>query len=317
MNQPFVRVEATIDDAMSSTWSRCVWRDRDERRVLRRRRASRSIRARTRFYADVPVETGHEHASRIDVERLGERHRSRGAHASTSTSSPIRSRKARPAAFFDHRCHARQSGSGADAPIDDRLPAGRRRRRHVDDTGARRTSPLQIHVDNVVPNASLSTVVHSTDGVPLAVERTMIWDARGYGGHGGTAVAPATRWLFAEGSQGFFNTYVLLANDNATRDRRHGAVPARRRRRGHARQSRVPAKSRHTMYAGDIPALVESIVRHRHHVVAADHRGARDVSAGRAAVRGRPRIGRRERAEHAAGSSRKARPARSSSASCC
>jgi hypothetical protein len=44
----------------------------------------------------------------------------------------------------------------------------------------------------------------------------MIWETSGYGGHGGTAVAPSTRWLFAEGAQGFFNTFVLMANDNAS-----------------------------------------------------------------------------------------------------
>jgi len=42
----------------------------------------------------------------------------------------------------------------------------------------------------------------------------MSWDARGYGGHGGSAATPNTRWLFAEGSQGYFHTYVLLANND-------------------------------------------------------------------------------------------------------
>jgi subtilisin-like proprotein convertase family protein len=77
-------------------------------------------------------------------------------------------------------------------------------------------SPLPIAINALLPNASLSTVVHSLDAVPLAVERTMIWDQRGYGGHGGGATSPAMRWLFAEGAQGFFQTYVLLANDNPT-----------------------------------------------------------------------------------------------------
>ena len=44
----------------------------------------------------------------------------------------------------------------------------------------------------------------------------MFWDATYYGGHGGTAVsAPATTWYFGEGQQGFFDTYVLLANSSA------------------------------------------------------------------------------------------------------
>ena len=77
-------------------------------------------------------------------------------------------------------------------------------------------TPLPLAVDSIVPCAALSTVVHSTSAIPLAVEPTMSWDSTGYGGHGGTAVGPSTRWLFAEGSQGFFDTFLLLANDNAS-----------------------------------------------------------------------------------------------------
>jgi hypothetical protein len=115
-------------------------------------------------------------------------------------------------------------------------------------------SPLPVSVDSVVANGSPSTVVHSTDAVPLAAERTMIWDTSGYGGHGATSVAPATRWLFAEGSQGFFDTFVLLANDNtAATDvtvrfllESGGVVNV---------NVNIPGKSRHTMYAGDVAAL--------------------------------------------------------------
>jgi subtilisin-like proprotein convertase family protein len=75
---------------------------------------------------------------------------------------------------------------------------------------------VQLRVDDLTPGDAISTVVHSTNAVPLAVERTMSWDANGYGGSGGTALTPNPRWLFAEGSQGFFDTFILLANDNAT-----------------------------------------------------------------------------------------------------
>jgi uncharacterized repeat protein (TIGR01451 family) len=63
---------------------------------------------------------------------------------------------------------------------------------------------------------AMSTVVTSTAALPLVVERSMFWQGtRYYAAHGGTAVpGPATRWYFAEGSQGFFDTYVLLANAN-------------------------------------------------------------------------------------------------------
>lgn len=64
---------------------------------------------------------------------------------------------------------------------------------------------------------SASVRVTSVTGVPLAVERTMTWDASGYGGHAETAVASlANRWYFAEGAQGFFDTYLLVANPQAT-----------------------------------------------------------------------------------------------------
>lgn len=62
----------------------------------------------------------------------------------------------------------------------------------------------------------VSTVVIPQDGLPLGVERTVFWDAGRYGGHTGEAVqAAATRWLFAEGVQGFFDTFFLLTNQNA------------------------------------------------------------------------------------------------------
>ena len=82
------------------------------------------------------------------------------------------------------------------------------------------TSRTTLHVDQIPGlenQGGVSAVVTSTTGVPLVVERTMFWDANYYGSHGGTAVdGPRTRWLFAEGSEGFFNTYVLLANASAT-----------------------------------------------------------------------------------------------------
>jgi subtilisin-like proprotein convertase family protein len=115
-------------------------------------------------------------------------------------------------------------------------------------------SLLQIPVDNFVVNASPSTVVHSNNAVPLAAERTMIWDSTGYGGHGASSVAPGTRWLFAEGSQGYFNTYILLANDNATAT----DVTVRFLLEGGGVVNvgiTVPAKSRHTLFAGDVAAL--------------------------------------------------------------
>jgi hypothetical protein len=116
--------------------------------------------------------------------------------------------------------------------------------------------PLQITVDNTVTDDAVSTVVHSTNGVPLAVERTMIWDGTGYGGHGGTSTRPHTRWLFAEGSQGFFHTFVLLVNDNPT----DASATVRFLLEGGGAIEHpvsLPARQRVTVYAGNIAALVD------------------------------------------------------------
>ncbi len=80
-------------------------------------------------------------------------------------------------------------------------------------------SRLTIRVDDIagLEATDVSTIVESLEGLPLAVERTMTWDGASYGGHGGTAVEATSRtWYFAEGSQGFFDTYVLLANPGST-----------------------------------------------------------------------------------------------------
>ena len=120
------------------------------------------------------------------------------------------------------------------------------------------TSRQTIHVDQVPgleSQGGVSTVVTSTSGVPLVVERTMFW-GQGYGSHGGTAVdGPRTRWLFAEGSEGFFNTFVLLANSGASASTvtltflREGSTPF-------TKVVTVPADTRVTVAANASPELV-------------------------------------------------------------
>ena len=116
-----------------------------------------------------------------------------------------------------------------------------------------------LHVDGIAgleDAGGVSTVVTSTSGKPLIVERTMFWDASYYGSHGGTAVdGPRTRWLFAEGSEGYFSTFVLLANAAVTPSTvtltflREGTTPF-------VRTVTVPPTSRVTVAAGSIPELV-------------------------------------------------------------
>jgi uncharacterized membrane protein len=64
--------------------------------------------------------------------------------------------------------------------------------------------------------AEFSTVVQSSR--ELVVDRTMSWDATGYGSHSETAVrAPATTWYLAEGATiGGFDLFYLLQNPAAT-----------------------------------------------------------------------------------------------------
>jgi hypothetical protein len=84
---------------------------------------------------------------------------------------------------------------------------------------ARSRVTIRANDDSAVAGeGAVSTVITVPGGLPLAVERSMFWDqAAHYGGHGGTAVQePAPTWYFAEGSQGFFDTWVLLANPNDT-----------------------------------------------------------------------------------------------------
>ena len=65
-------------------------------------------------------------------------------------------------------------------------------------------------------SAEFSTVVESDQ--PLVVDRTMTWDAAGYGAHAETAVsAPATTWYLAEGAtHSGFDLFYLLQNPAPT-----------------------------------------------------------------------------------------------------
>lgn len=120
-------------------------------------------------------------------------------------------------------------------------------------TNVAANAPVQLRVDDLTPADAISTVVHSTDAIPLAVERTMSWDSTGYGGSGGTAIDPNTHWLFAEGAQGFFDTFLLLANDG---DTDANATVKFLIEGGSPVTTNVPvlAHKRATLFAGDVPA---------------------------------------------------------------
>jgi len=81
------------------------------------------------------------------------------------------------------------------------------------------TSRTTILVDTIpgLESAEVSTTVVSTAALPIVVERTMRWDASGYGSHTEKAANSVEKtWYFAEGSQGWFHTFLLLANPGAT-----------------------------------------------------------------------------------------------------
>lgn len=119
---------------------------------------------------------------------------------------------------------------------------------------------LTIPVNTVtgLSNTALSAVVSTSRG-GVVTERTMRWSNTSgsyYGGHTGKAVqGTATTWYFAEGSQGFFDTYVLLANSsNSTATvtvtfltESDGPFSA---------TVTVGPQARQNVYAGDYPQLV-------------------------------------------------------------
>jgi YVTN family beta-propeller protein/autotransporter-associated beta strand protein len=120
------------------------------------------------------------------------------------------------------------------------------------------TSHTTIRVNQIagMDGAAFSTSVLSPERLPLVVERTMWWDASGYGASTEKASErTSAEWYFAEGSQGFFHTYYLLLNPNATDTIAHvtylmedGPIVQR--------DYPVKAGTRLTIDAGDVPELI-------------------------------------------------------------
>jgi hypothetical protein len=92
------------------------------------------------------------------------------------------------------------------------------------------TYTVEAHARKTIPvddepglgATDVSADIHSTNGVPIIVERAMYFSTGGVafrGGHGSAGVTePRAHWFFAEGATGsFFNTFLLLANPDETR----------------------------------------------------------------------------------------------------
>lgn len=110
-------------------------------------------------------------------------------------------------------------------------------------------------VPGVEDTGAVSTVVSTATATPLVVERTMFWDGTNYGSHGAMAQSgPRTTFLFGEGAQGFFDTYLLLANAGD----QPANVTVRFLREGETaitRSYEVAPTSRFNVYAGAIAEL--------------------------------------------------------------
>jgi sugar lactone lactonase YvrE len=103
-------------------------------------------------------------------------------------------------------------------------------------------------------NAEFSTTVESDQ--PLVVDRTMTWDADGYGSHAETGVvSPVLTWYLAEGAtHSGFDLFYLIQNPNTTAANVEvsfllpSGTPL-------VRTYQVPAKSRFTIWVDAIPEL--------------------------------------------------------------
>ena len=144
-----------------------------------------------------------------------------------------------------------------------------------------------IRVDDIagLESTSVSAVVTSTSGAADArraddaLECAGVWRAHGEG-DGGRSL----NWFFAEGSQGFFDTYLLLANPHPAPNvatvqflTETGGVVTR--------TYTVPANSRFNVHAGSIPELVnKSFGDHRRLHAAGRRPSARCTSARRSST---------------------------------
>jgi autotransporter-associated beta strand protein len=122
-------------------------------------------------------------------------------------------------------------------------------------------SRMTVHVDQIAgleATSGVSTQVTSQNGLPLVVERSMFWDNTRYAGSTGSSVdQPTSDWFFAEGSQGFFHTFVLINNPNATPTDvtftffRESQAPV-------VKTITVGATTRLTLDCGTVPEIVNS-----------------------------------------------------------
>jgi probable HAF family extracellular repeat protein len=119
-------------------------------------------------------------------------------------------------AFFETQIALLNPGSANASATLQYLPAGGAPITQAVTVPARTRLTINPKLVPGLANAEFSTVVQTSQA--LIVDRTMSWDAGGYGSHSEAAVrSPATTWYLAEGATiGGFDLFYLLQNPAAT-----------------------------------------------------------------------------------------------------
>lgn len=86
---------------------------------------------------------------------------------------------------------------------------------HFVSVGGQRRATVNAETVSALSTAEFSTVIESD--LAVVVDRTMTWNADGYGSHAETSIAaPATTWYLAEGAtHSGFDLFYLIQNPNA------------------------------------------------------------------------------------------------------
>ena len=123
---------------------------------------------------------------------------------------------------------------------------------------AQRRTTLTMNTVPGLEATAAATVVRGLASHAVVVERTMRWDATGYGASTEKAATALSRtWYFAEGSQGFFATFLLLVNPQeasngvTVRFLREGSTPL-------TKTYTMLPRQRLTIDAGSVPELVDT-----------------------------------------------------------
>ncbi len=249
--QPFIHVEGVATGARQSAscgLARHQWHRRD---VLRCGRVRSSIPGTQQVRGRHSAEEGRQH-HHVSARQHQEPIAHDVLHRRPSNEFTYSFAEGAIGTFFDTDITL-ANPAGADAPLKiDFLPESGGTL--TLNTTVAAQSPLQVSVDNVVANGSPSTVVHSTDARAARgrahddLGRHRLRRSRRHVGRAGDALAVRRRVA------GVLRHLRAAGERQHDADRRHGAVPARERRRGerrhhHCRRNRATRCTRATSLA--------------------------------------------------------------------